>query len=168
MASHGTGRCLSLRGRGNRQQVWRGLCVWRGTREAVAQSQEPGPLLSGLETQGGGPGIGLGRAHLCAPLTRLLGAVPGPEGTHSQLPVLQVGVPGREREGLSSWASAWLADTWSWPGQLCGASPSPLCARDVWCPGWPWQGTLCHVTVPQSCVVSLTLGVGVCDVPSWP
>lgn len=36
------------------------------------------------------------------------------------------------------------------------------------CPGWPWQGTLCPVTESQSCAVRLTLGVGVCDVPSRP
>lgn len=136
--------CCSREG-GNRDQGQRGLCVWRGTREAMGQSGARAfpPWLGDW-----------------AELT----SVPESEGTHSQLQaVLQVGVPGREREGLWGCAAGGgarateggtlglgfclAADTWSWPGQSCGTLPLPCV---LWCLGWPWQGTLHPVTEPQS------------------
>lgn len=56
-----------------------------------------------------GPGTRLERTHLCAPLGRLLGSLPGPKGTHCQPKAAhRWEFPGREREGLLSWAFAWL------------------------------------------------------------
>lgn len=68
------------------------------------------------------------------------------------------GVPRREREGLGSWASAWVQTLGAGP-----ASPVGMCGARR----GPGRG-LCPVSEPRGCVVSVTLGVGMCDVPGWP
>lgn len=108
--------CCSREG-GNRDQGQRGLCVWRGTREAMGQSGARAfpPWLGNW-----------------AELT----SMPESEGTHSQLQaVLQVGVPGREREGLWGWASAWLQTLGAGQASPVGHSPSPVC-----CGAWDGPG----------------------------
>lgn len=85
--------------------------------------------------------------------------MPGPEGTHSQVYTVlwsgcQAGEGGGTLTGLPPGCKHLeLGSSAQWAG------PSPLCAWDAWCLGWPWQGTLCPASKPQSSVVSVTLGV---------
>lgn len=46
-----------------------------------------------------GPGMGLGRAPLCAPLAGFLCTVPGPEGTRSQMQAVRREGGTKAREG---------------------------------------------------------------------
>lgn len=127
--------------------------AWSGVTEAMGQSRAPVPFHPGLWVRDGGPGLGLGRTHLCAPLTRLLGTVPEPEGPYSQL---QVGVQGKEGGTLQL---AWLQTLGAlWVQPLC-----PLC-----CGGWDGPGVGLCVLSQSLRAVTVTLGSGMRDVLSWP
>lgn len=113
-------------GRRNRETAWRGVT------EATGQSWAPVPFHPGLRVRDGGPGLGLGRTHLCAPLQGFLAPCQSLRGPTASC---RWGSRAR-REGLCSWPGCR-------PLEPCGSSPCALCAVVAGMASG-WDSASCH------------------------
>lgn len=121
--------------RGRRDPGQRGLGVRRGCgAESGTRAFPPWP--GGVRR---GPGVRLGRAHICAPLSRIPDAGEGLRGPSPTCRLCQVGCQGgRGRDTVAALLPPGCRHS-ELAGRLCGCSPP----CPVLCLGRPWRGTVC-------------------------
>lgn len=134
LAYHGAWKPPVAQGKEETEIRGRGDCVCGGGRGRPWDSQGPGPFLPGLETGQSSPLCQSLRGPTASCRLCCRWGCQGERGRDSGA-VLQVGVPGQQREGLWGWASAWLQTLGAGQANPVGHSPSPVC-----CGAWDGPG----------------------------